>query len=126
MKAAKVESSPRLQRVLAVLKDCRPHTTLDIIAYARVCAVNSCVAELRENGYDIDCTRKGDIWHYQLRPSTAWLAILRRRVEATSGAQVARELGVSRSTISMVLNGTYPASTKGVEAMVNQTYGGEA
>jgi hypothetical protein len=51
-------SSPRLQRVLAVLKDGRPHTTREIVRRAHVVAVNSCIAELRANGAEINCTRE--------------------------------------------------------------------
>ena len=57
--AAKVENSPRLKRVLALLSDHKPHTTRDIIEMAHCCAVNSCVSELRENGYEIACKRIG-------------------------------------------------------------------
>lgn len=56
---AKIESSDRLRRVLAVLSDGQPHSTLEIIAYARVCAVNSCIAELRMNGFQIECRQVG-------------------------------------------------------------------
>lgn len=51
-------TSPRLQRVLAVLKDGRPHTTRQIVRSAGVCAVNSCIAELRQHGAEITCTRE--------------------------------------------------------------------
>jgi biotin operon repressor len=57
--AADVKSSDRLQRVLAVLTDRKPHSTLEIIQQAGVCAVNSCIAELRINGYDIRCRQAG-------------------------------------------------------------------
>jgi hypothetical protein len=67
MRYAKLENSPRLQRVLRVLKKHKRLTTLDIIKKAQVCAVNSAIAELRENGFTIDCTRKGDIWSYTLK-----------------------------------------------------------
>ena len=50
--------SPRLQRVLRLLRDGRPHTTRDIVRKARVMAVNACVAELRCHGADILCTRQ--------------------------------------------------------------------
>lgn len=66
MKAAKLESSARLQRVLDYLSDGREHTTLDIVVGASVCAVNSCIAELRANGFDIACRREGDVWLYRL------------------------------------------------------------
>lgn len=63
---ARLENSPRLKRLLKFLKDHKPHSTLAIVKGAKICAVNSAVDELRENGYDIPCTRKGDIWEYQL------------------------------------------------------------
>lgn len=66
MKAAKLTTSDRLQRVLAVLMDYRRHTTRDIIKKAHVCAVNSIVSELRVNGVPIICERKGNKWFYEL------------------------------------------------------------
>lgn len=67
MNAATLNNSDRLQRVLKVLEGGAELSTLDIIAYARVCAVNSCIAELRENGYHISCRRQGNVWYYQLQ-----------------------------------------------------------
>jgi len=55
MHAARLDRSPRLQRVLALLSDGREYSTLDIVMGAGVCAVNSCIAELRENGFLIAC-----------------------------------------------------------------------
>lgn len=55
MRAAKIDTSYRLQRVLAFLK-LGPGTTMQISRSCEVCAVNSIVAELRENGFNIDCT----------------------------------------------------------------------
>lgn len=49
--------SPRLQRVLAVLSDGRPHTTRDIVRKARVVAVNAVISELRSHGAEIICQR---------------------------------------------------------------------
>jgi hypothetical protein len=49
-------TSPRLQRVLRLLADGRPHTTREIVRGARVMAVNACVAELRAHGAEITCT----------------------------------------------------------------------
>lgn len=49
-------SSPRLQRVLALLRDGRPHTTRDIVRRAGVMAVNACISELRAHGAEITCT----------------------------------------------------------------------
>lgn len=66
MHSARLHRSARLQRVLALLSDGRPHSTLDIVMAAGVCAVNSCIAELRDNGIGIRCRREGDIWYYQL------------------------------------------------------------
>ena len=67
MHFARLESSPRLKRALDVLKDRKTHTTLDLIQKASVCAVNSIVSELRMNGHDIICKRKGDVWEYRLK-----------------------------------------------------------
>lgn len=66
MNSARIEGSPRLQRVLKVLKDKKRHTTRGLIRMAGVCAVNSCIAELRENGYGIECERDGRVWRYWL------------------------------------------------------------
>jgi hypothetical protein len=52
--------SPRLRRVLAVLAGGKPRTTRDIVRKAGVMAVNACVAELRELGAEITCTREVD------------------------------------------------------------------
>lgn len=59
MHHARIEKSPRLQRVAALLADGRWYSTLDIMIGAGVCAVNSCVSELRANGYTIACRRVG-------------------------------------------------------------------
>lgn len=67
MNAAKLNRSNRLQRVRNVLTDGMKHTTRDLIRKARVCAVNSIVAELRANGMQIDCERIGDRWFYQAK-----------------------------------------------------------
>lgn len=54
--AARLEASPRLQRVLAFLRirGSQGATTREIIEHADVCAVNSIIEELRENGLRID------------------------------------------------------------------------
>ena len=59
MRAARIERSSRLHRVAELLSDGRWYSTLDIIVGAGVCAVNSCVAELRANGLEIACRRVG-------------------------------------------------------------------
>ena len=69
MHAAKIQKSDRLQRVYKLLN--RPsmnkwYSTMEIIKYAKVCAVNSIVAELRANGKDIQCKRTGNVWRYRL------------------------------------------------------------
>ncbi len=65
MNAANLKKSERLGRVSQVLADGQRHSTLDIIQRAQVCAVNSAVAELRQNGQNIACKREGDVWYYQ-------------------------------------------------------------
>ncbi|MBI4714425.1 MAG: hypothetical protein HY760_00500 [Nitrospirae bacterium] len=59
MHRARVETSPRLQRVLNLLWDGRHRTTREIVLEADVCAVNSIIAELRANGFNIVCTAVG-------------------------------------------------------------------
>ena len=58
MHAASLHRSARLQRVDAFLADGAEHSTREIIIACDVCAVNSVIAELRENGRRIE-TR----WH---------------------------------------------------------------
>jgi hypothetical protein len=65
MHAASLESSDRLRRVADLLADGQEHTTLDIIAGAQVCAVNSIISELRRNGMEITCRREAGRWYYQ-------------------------------------------------------------
>ena len=72
MHAARIASSSRLQRVHALLSDRAEHSTLDIVNGAQVCAVNSCIAELRENGYYIECRQLRNpatgerVWLYRM------------------------------------------------------------
>lgn len=66
MHHARIDASPRLQRVIRLLASGREYSTAEIVAYANVCAVNSAVAELRENGLDIACRRQGGLWLYRL------------------------------------------------------------
>lgn len=55
MHAARIEDSPRLQKVLEYLRRHGGATTLQIIQGCGVCAVNSIIAELRANGYTVNC-----------------------------------------------------------------------
>jgi len=55
--------------------------------------------------------------------SEIWLEILRRQTANKSTAAVARELGVSPTTISLVLSGKYGASTDRIERRVMRIYG---
>lgn len=55
MHSAKVSKSDRLKRVLRVLRKGGAYSTWQISRKAKVCAVNSCISELRENGYRIGC-----------------------------------------------------------------------
>jgi hypothetical protein len=66
MHAARIETSPRLQRVLETLQRGGRWTTRELIETAHVCAVNSAVAELRANGYPITCERRKNVWLYWL------------------------------------------------------------
>lgn len=66
MNAAQIKNSERLQRVDQLLSDGLPHSTLEIIEAAKVCAVNSIISELRENGRTINCQREDRVWFYQM------------------------------------------------------------
>ena len=71
MHSAAVERSPRLQRVLALLRDGNEHSTRAIVQECDVCAVNAIVAELRDNGYPVECRQEvrpggGRVWLYRL------------------------------------------------------------
>ncbi len=68
MKHACLKTSARLQRVARLLEGGLEYTTAEIVAHANVCAVNSAIAELRENGLAITCRRQGDLWFYRLNP----------------------------------------------------------
>lgn len=65
MRAASLAKSKRLQRVDRLLADGGWHSTREIIQEAQVCAVNSVVAELRENGRGIECRQRGRYWYYR-------------------------------------------------------------
>lgn len=69
MHAANIESSDRLARVADLLAQGGEFSTLDIIKKANVCAVNSIISELRQNGYEIHCERRGERWFYKLEQS---------------------------------------------------------
>jgi len=70
MHNARIETSDRLQRVLEYLRDGKPKTTREIIVGANVCAVNSCISELRANGYGITCKAMGKgLFQYQFEVS---------------------------------------------------------
>ena len=77
MHAARLDRSPRLQRVYKLLLDGVERSTLDIATSARVCAVNSCIAELRANGCGIDCrvirnpANRAPIWMYRMTAPSA-------------------------------------------------------
>ncbi len=69
MHSASLQKSERLTRVLDLLRVGKELSTLDIIEKAHVCAVNSIISELRQNGINISCKRKGPHWYYTLEQS---------------------------------------------------------
>lgn len=69
MHAARIEDSPRLQKVLEFLRHKRAATTFEIIQGCNVCAVNSIIAELRANGYNVTCSavpKQRGVYRYEL------------------------------------------------------------
>lgn len=59
IRAANLKSSDRLGRVCRLLQDGNWHGTWEIIHACEVCAVNTIIAELRENGLRIETQCKG-------------------------------------------------------------------
>lgn len=56
MHHARLNTSPRLRRTLKVLQEAQSEmTTYELSRAADICAVNSVIAELRENGAEITC-----------------------------------------------------------------------
>ena len=51
-----------------------------------------------------------------------WLTLLSEAVNASSRSAVARELGVSRPSVSLLLNGSYPGKTDRMAARVIARY----
>lgn len=64
--AARLDHSPRLQRVARYLAGGDWRSTRDIVAGADVCAVNSAIAELRANGLSVE-TRCAGAGRYEYR-----------------------------------------------------------
>ena len=64
---ARLENSPRLQRVHDLLADGREYSTMEIVLLANVCAVNSIADELRHpvNDVDIRCRQEGKVFFYK-------------------------------------------------------------
>ncbi|PWE29993.1 hypothetical protein DDZ14_16260 [Maritimibacter sp. 55A14] len=59
MHHASLSTSPRLQRALHVLQEAQGWlSTRTLIRRAHICAVNSVIAELRENGAEIECEQR--------------------------------------------------------------------
>jgi len=52
-----------------------------------------------------------------------WIEVLRREVAKKGPKQVARELGVSRSTIDLVVQGKYSAGLTKINARIEAIYG---
>lgn len=52
-----------------------------------------------------------------------WLSILRSAVEAKGRAQVCKDIGYRKTTLSLILNEKYPANTEKVRDRVVAKYG---
>lgn len=51
-----------------------------------------------------------------------WLTLLSEAVNASSRTNVAKELGVSRPSVSLLLSGSYPGNTNRMAARVMERY----
>ncbi|MEX3688887.1 hypothetical protein AB3X91_30770 [Paraburkholderia sp. BR14263] len=58
-----------------------------------------------------------------MTPAKDWLDLLREAVSVSSQAHTARRLGVSRTTVSLVLAHKYPGKTDRVAARVLREFG---
>lgn len=52
-----------------------------------------------------------------------WIKILKKEVEARGLTRVAVELGISKSTVSLVCNGKYPGGTTRIEERIKRIFG---
>ena len=52
-----------------------------------------------------------------------WVEMLKQEVAAKGLKQVGKELGVSKSTVSLVCQGKYPAATEKIQERVAAIYG---
>ena len=71
MHAARLDSSPRLQRVHELLSDGKEHSTREIRERAHIEAVSATVAELRDGGAEIECHQATSgsgrrVWLYRM------------------------------------------------------------
>ena len=73
--AAKLDNSPRLQRVMRVLEQCDEVSSWNLQQLARVCAPGTCAAELRAQGVPIQIRQEGRIWYYSLGEAQLELAV---------------------------------------------------
>lgn len=52
-----------------------------------------------------------------------WMSLLKTAIGNSSKATVALQLGISRTAVSLVVNGKYPSSTEKIAARVVETFG---
>lgn len=52
-----------------------------------------------------------------------WLEIMKHAVRQSSQGQVAKELGVSKAMVSLVLHGKYKADTAQIQTKIKKIYG---
>lgn len=74
IRAARLESSPRLQSVHTLLKTGLRYSTRDIIDLTGYCAISAIASELRANGITVKCepkTENGQQVHYYWIPRPA-------------------------------------------------------
>lgn len=66
MHAAKLDRSKRLQRIMKVLSDHKPHSSMELIRRAKTVAIGTDISEIRRNKRNVKCKREGKIWFYRL------------------------------------------------------------
>lgn len=63
MHYARIETSPMLKKIYAILKDRKWHTTFELMKATGCCTVSTRISELRQNGLAVECQLKNNERH---------------------------------------------------------------
>ena len=73
IRAAHIETSPRLQRLMRYLKTQADWvSTWELVHNVNLCAVNTAISELRANNIDVECRKvRNGVYQYRLAEKAA-------------------------------------------------------